>query len=316
MLKISSDLLNRSLPAIVRFQQLTTNVKIDEKVTSFRTREASPKNHKVTNIGQFYTISPSIKKQLFSHGGLPKTFKEHVKTFTETCLMIREPALDVINCLEALDYTKPAVRFVLYGEKGNGKTLSLAHIIHYGLESGFLIVHVPWVGNWMRRCKESSNSETREDFIDINLDAQAWLVHFKNQNADLLSNPELKIYHEYMWSKREITPKGASLLDLIEHGINRVKFASDTIVAAATEIKCLSNLGKVKTLVAIDGFNAFFYPNTRIFSEKKEVVPPSKITVTEAFLNLTKFDWKNAAVVVTADELAIAEEDQISHLPK
>lgn len=316
MLKVSADLFNRNLPSILRIQQLTSNAKIDEKVTSFRTREASPKNHKVTNIGQFYTISPSIKKQLFAHGGFPKTFEEQIKTFTETCLMIRQPALDVINCLDAIDYNKPAVRFVLFGKMGSGKTLSLAHIIHYGLESGFLLVHVPWVGNWMRRCKESSNSETREDFVDINLDAQEWLVHFKNQNINLLNNPDLKINNEYKWSKREITPRGSSLLELVEHGINRVKFASETVIAASNEIKHLSNLGHLKTLVAIDGFNAFFYPNTRIFSEKKDVVPPSKITITQAFLNLTKFDWKNAAVVITVDELVIAEKDQISHLPK
>jgi small subunit ribosomal protein S29 len=43
------------------------------------------------------------------------------------------------------------------------------------------------VPNWMRACKEVSNSATREGYVDLNLDAAAWLVHFKCQNAALLN---------------------------------------------------------------------------------------------------------------------------------
>ncbi|KAJ8919940.1 hypothetical protein NQ315_006469 [Exocentrus adspersus] len=75
-------------------------------------------------------------------------------------------------------------------------------------------------------------------------------------------------------------------------------------------------MGVCRTLVAIDGFNAFFYPHTRVFKEKKEVVPPNKVTLTEGFLNVTKFDWCNSVVVLTVDEIAIAEKDHISHLPR
>lgn len=30
------------------------------------------------------------------------------------------------------------------GENGSGKSLTLAHLLHYAHEQGFLIVHVPW----------------------------------------------------------------------------------------------------------------------------------------------------------------------------
>lgn len=30
------------------------------------------------------------------------------------------------------------------GEKGTGKSITLAHLLHYAHEEGFLIVHVPW----------------------------------------------------------------------------------------------------------------------------------------------------------------------------
>ncbi|KAK4873342.1 hypothetical protein RN001_015371 [Aquatica leii] len=314
MLKTSSlKLLSKR---IFYVQPLSTQVQPQERLQTFRTTEDNPLNHTSEHIGQFYKLSPDAKKQLFLHGGLPKSFEVQIKTFTESCLMIRQPSIDIINCMKVINYTNPVVRFVLYSKKGNGKTLSMAHVIHYAFEAGFLVVHVPWVGNWMRRCKEKSNSEFKPGNIDLNVDAAAWLMHFKHQNSHLINNSDFKTSQDYVWSKRETTLKDTPLVELIEHGINRIKFASQCIVALAEEIKKLSQEGKCKTLVAIDGFNGFFYPNTRILTEKKEVVHPGNVTLTEAFLNLSKCDWSNAVVVVTVDELAIAEKDQICCLPR
>ncbi|KAB0792332.1 hypothetical protein PPYR_14291 [Photinus pyralis] len=303
-------------PIILPVAHLSLETQPLERLQSFRTSENNPLNHSDDHIGQFYTIPSEHKKKLFLYGGLPRSYDTQTKTFNESCLMIRKPSVDVINCLRHVDYSKPAVRFILYGKKGQGKSLSLAHIIHYGYSAGFLIVHVPWVGGWLRRCQESSISEFKPGCIDTNLDAAAWLVHFKHQNSHLLDNPDLRTTQDHVWSKRESTPKDVPLGELVDHGINRIKFASQCIVVLAEEIKQLSREGKCKTLVVVDGFNGFFYPNTRILTEKKEVVHPKNVTVTEAFLNLSRFDWKNGAAVVTVDELAIAEKDHISHFPR
>ncbi|XP_018567676.1 28S ribosomal protein S29, mitochondrial [Anoplophora glabripennis] len=290
--------------------------KNEERLSSFRTTENDPVKHTTDHLSQFYKVDEKDKKSLFLYGGLPKSFQLQAKTFNETCLMIRQPAIDIINCIKSIDFSKPAVRFVLYGEMGSGKSLSLAHVIHYCFRNNFLIVHVPWLGNWMRRCQEYSNSETKEGFVDLNIDAAAWLLHFKTQNTHLLSNPDIKTSEDHVWSKREVTPAGSPLSELVEHGINRVKYASTCAVILCDEIKKLSTQGVCKTLVTVDGYNAFFYPNTRVYTEKKEVVHPHKVTLTEGFLNLSKFDWNNGVVVLTVDEIAIAEKDQISHLPK
>lgn len=298
------------------FKLLRSTQRCFSTVTSpaiFRSSELSPTNHSPNNIAQFYEISTETKKHLFQYGGLPKTFETQIKTFGECCIMIRPPALDIINNLKQLNYQKPAVRFVLYGKKGAGKSVTLAHVLHYASENNFLIVHVPWVSNWMRRCKEYANSTTREGFVDLPIDAAAWLIHFRAQNSTLIN--ELTISNDYVWSKRETTPKGSKLSDLVEHGINRIKFASDCILAIANEIKILSTSGKCKTLVAIDGYNAFFYPKTRVYTDSKVMVPPEKITLTTAFMELSKNDWCNSAVVVVLDEQAIPAEDQGSYYP-
>lgn len=304
--------LNRHIPAF----STAVEVKFNDKLETFRTNEIDPIKHTEEHIGQYYTIPPEVKQQLFTHGGLPKKFDVQAKTFTETSLMVRKPAVDIIKCLRSADLSKPCTKFVVYGKKGSGRSLSLAHIIHYGLNAGYLLVHVPWVGNWMRRCKENSTSSTREGFMDLNLDAAQWLLHFKTQNAHLLNDPIFSLAEDIVWSKREVTSKGSTFLELIDHGTNRVKYASDCVVILAKEIKRLAKGNACKVLVAVDGYNAFFYPNTRIRTEKKEIVHPNKITLSLAFTELTKTDWNNSVAVLVVDELAIAEEDHISHLPR
>lgn len=297
--------------------QVATKQLTDE---TFRTSEQSPTNHDHHHVGHYYTLNPDVGKQLFTHGGLPRAFNKQVKTFTETSIMVRKPALDIMTSIKQSDLSKPAVRYVLYGMKGTGKSLTTAHLLHFALESGFLIIHVPWVPEWLRRItrhKEMSNSASREGFVDLPLDAAAWLIHFRTQNNNLLKNAEqLVTSKEYVWSKRETTPAGTPLIQLIEHGVNRVKYASDVVEAVISEVKNLSNQNKCKTFVAIDGFNSFFYSKTRLRTTTKKVVNPFEVTLTKPFLDATKNDWKNAAILLTVDQIAAPEESQESYMPR
>ncbi|XP_028031596.1 28S ribosomal protein S29, mitochondrial [Bombyx mandarina] len=289
------------------------------QAVTFRTSEIYPAQHNENQIGFFYTIKPDLCKQLFNHGGLPKSFMKQTKTFTETAIMVRQPALDVMDCIRASDMNKPVIRYVLYGEKGSGKSLTLAHLLHYALEEGYLILHVPWVSEWLRRTprhKEMTNSQTKEGFVDLPLDAAEWLLHFKTQNQALLKNCEFKISKDYEWSKREKTEAGSPIAALVEHGINRVKYACDVIDALLLEIKILSNSKQCKTFVAIDGFNSFYYPMTRLNTPTKKKIKPEEVTLTNSFLELTKNDWNNGVVVLTIDQLAVPDENQESFLPR
>lgn len=289
------------------------------QTVTFRTNENSPSQHNEKQIGLFYTMNPDLCKQLFAHGGFPRSFLKQTKTFIETAVMVRQPALDLIDCIKATDMNKPAIRYVLYGEKGTGKSLIMAHLLHFAHEDGFLIVHVPWVSEWLRRIprdKEMSNSTTREGFVDIPLDAAAWLIHFKTQNQAILKNGDLKVSNEYVWSKREKTEVGTPLSELVELGINRVKYACDVIDALVEEIKLLSNNKQCKTFVAIDGFNSFFYPLTRLNTPTKKKVKPEEVSLTTSMMKITTNDWTNGVIVVTADQLALPDDHQESHYPR
>lgn len=310
--------LRRSLLAprsSVRFfssQATEANVKFD----NFRTLESNPTNHTEAHLARFYTVDPSLRKTTFHRTTMPKKFFEDAKTFTEMSLMVREPAVEVIGYLNKTDYTKPINRFVFYGELGVGKSMQLLHLIHYGQANDFIIVHVPWVPDWFKKPKERSNSATKEGYLDINIDAASWLIHFKTQNTELLKKLDLKCSKEYVWSQRESTPAGSTLLELIEHGINRVKFATDTIAVLFEELKQQSTERKCRTMVAIDGFNAFFHPKTVMKFDNKVKATPDNITITQPFLSMTQSDWSGGVCVLVVDKWALSEDRMESNLPK
>lgn len=86
-----------------------------------------------------------MQSSLFELGGIPKVFKEQSAIFSESPILVRACMLELVDYLKrAATLDGPARRFVLYGEHGTGKSLTLMHALQYARESGHLIVHVPW----------------------------------------------------------------------------------------------------------------------------------------------------------------------------
>lgn len=312
MLLRRSLLMRQSSIRLMSTQTADASVKFDD----FRTLESNPTNHTEAHLGRFYNVDPKHRKNLLYKTAMPKKYFEDLKAFAEMSIMIREPAVEVISYLNKMDYTRPINRFVFYGELGVGKSMQLLHLLHYGRVNDFIIVHVPWVPDWFKKPKEKSNSETKEGMLDINIDAAAWLIHFKTQNSDLLGKLDLKCSRDYEWSQREKTTAGATLLELVDHGINRVKFATDTITVLLDELKQQSTDGKCRTMVAIDGFNAFFHPKTVLKFDNRVKAVPEDITITHPFLNIVKSDWCGGVCLLVVDKWAATTERMESDLPK
>ncbi|XP_059615193.1 small ribosomal subunit protein mS29 [Phlebotomus argentipes] len=281
----------------------------------FRTSEVQPSRQSALQEGKFYTITPEVRKRLFTFGGLTKTYEKQMKTFAETTLMVRQPALEIMDYIKRTNFSKPVNRYVLYGKNGVGKSLTLAHLLHFGIENDFVLVHVPWVPNWLKKPRELVTLNEPEGFFDLPLDSAAWLIHFKTQNLPILSRPEFVTSKDHVWSQRETTPKGATLLELVEHGINRMKFASGTIAALLSELKILSTEGKCKTMVAIDGFNAFLVEKTTLLARYKVRIPPEKITIVKPFLDMVNCDWQNGVCILILDQIAYARGHTNNEMP-
>ncbi|XP_067665815.1 small ribosomal subunit protein mS29-like isoform X1 [Haliotis asinina] len=272
-----------------------------------RTSENNPLKHNGSHQGQHYTVPQGVYKDLMQRA-LPFEFKKQVKTFGEACMMVREPALEVMNYIRNLNLDLPASRIVLYGRRGSGRTMSLAHIMHYCTEDQWVILHAPWPITWNREYKEISPSSHKSGRIDHPAHAGEWLLNFQSQNKHLLK--DIKIQSSYYWTKRESAEEGTPLLDIVEFGMNRIKFAADCVGVILKELKQQANQKKVKVMVAVDGVNSFWAP-ARIRTEEKEIVPTSNISLVHNFKKIFRSDWTNGVIVCTVDPMA--NDDQREH---
>lgn len=69
--------------------------------------------HTKDHLGLWYKIEPEVLKQLYSLGGIPRKYAVQCTTFNETCLMVREPAVTVIDLIKRSNLSLPPNKFML-----------------------------------------------------------------------------------------------------------------------------------------------------------------------------------------------------------
>ncbi|XP_042202098.1 28S ribosomal protein S29, mitochondrial isoform X2 [Callorhinchus milii] len=277
----------------------------------FRTSETDPANHQQLHKGLHYTIPPSDLKSAFPHG-LPRRFQQQVKTFGEACLMVRQPALELISYLKATNFSYPAIRYLIYGQRGCGKTLTLCNAVHYCAKQGWLILHVPDAYIWVKSHKELLQSSYNQARFDQPLEASVWLKNFKITNERFLK--EIKTRQKYIWSKREATEEGRPLGEVVEQGLTRVKSASDAVGVLFKELTGQCSPDTYRLLVAIDGANALWGPTTMKKEDRSQILP-HELTLMHNLKKLVNNDWCAGAVVMTLTKTGALGSSHLSHLP-
>ncbi|XP_041035612.1 28S ribosomal protein S29, mitochondrial [Carcharodon carcharias] len=280
-------------------------------VSVFRTSEMDPGLHNEQHEGLHYSISPSDLKTIFPHG-LPCRFQQQIKTFNEACIMVRQPALELLAYLKAANYSHPAIRYVVHGQRGCGKTLTLCNAVHFCAKQDWLILHVPNAYLWVKHCKELMQSSYKQARFDQPLEASVWLKNFRITNERFLK--QLKTQQKYIWSKREVTEEGRPLAEVVDQGLTRVKNASDAVGILFKELKaqCLSDTYRM--LVAIDGVNALWGPTTMKKEDRSQVLA-GELTLIHNLKKLVNNDWSGGAVVTTLTQTGALGCAQLSHLP-
>ncbi|XP_041797644.1 28S ribosomal protein S29, mitochondrial [Chelmon rostratus] len=284
-----------------------------EPFSIFRTQENDPACHSEKHVGQYYTLPPAHIHTLFPNT-LPWRYQQQVKTFNEACLMVRSPAVEVISCLKKTDTSKPAVRYLFYGLKGSGKTMSLIHAVHYCYTQGWMVLHIPDAHVWVKNCKELLPSSYNSSRFDQPLQATEWLRNFKTTNEHFLS--KIKIKQRYVWTKREFTEEGSTLGELVDQGITRVKSSSDVVGALIKELRLQSGQPEsdFRLAVAVDGVNALWGRST-IRKEDKSPVDPEELTVIHNLRKLMKNDWTGGAIITTLSQTGSLYTSKSAYLP-
>ncbi|KAM9686589.1 small ribosomal subunit protein mS29 isoform 3-T5 [Trichechus inunguis] len=262
--------------------------------------------------GQHYNIPHQDLKTVFPHG-LPPRFLMQVKTFSEACLMVRKPALELLQYLKNTNFAHPAVRYILYGEKGTGKTLSLCHVVHFCAKQDWLILHIPDALRWVKNCRDLLQSTHNKQRLDQPLEASTWLKNFKTSNERFLS--QIKVQEKYVWNKRESTEKGSPLGEVVEQGITRVRNATDAVGIVLKELKRQSSSGLFHVLVAVDGVNAL-WGRTTLRREDKSVIAPEELALIHNLRKMVKNDWNGGAIVLTLSQTGSLFKPRTAYLPQ
>lgn len=277
----------------------------------FRTNEGDPDKHTEGQLGQYYSIPLPELKTVFPHG-LPERFKLQVKTFNESCIMVRPPALELINYLKHTNVAHPAIRYVLYGEKSTGKTMALCHAIHYCSRQDWLILHIPDAHRWVKNSKELLPSSYNKGRLDQPLEASTWLKNFRITNERFLK--EIKTQQKYTWGKWDATEEGSPLIDVIEQGLTRVKNATDAVGVVWKELKQQCPRGSFRLLVAVDGVNGL-WGRTSLKKEDKSPVSPEELTLVHNLRKLLANDWSGGAIVTTLSQTGSLFQSRRAYLP-
>ncbi|XP_034408857.1 28S ribosomal protein S29, mitochondrial [Cyclopterus lumpus] len=285
-----------------------------EPLSVFRTQENDPACQSQKQIGQYFTVPSAHIRTLFPHG-LPRRYQQQVKTFNEACVMVRQPALEVISYLKKADYSQPSLRYLFYGLKGSGKTMSLCHALHFCYTQGWLVLHVPDAHLWVKNCKELLPSSYNTSRFDQPLQATDWLRNFRITNEQFLS--KIKTTQRYSWTKREFTEEGSPLGQLVDQGISRVKSSSDVVGAVMKELREQSGQpeSEFRLAVAVDGVNALWGRST-IKKEDKSAVEPEELTLVYNLRKLMTSGWTGGAIITTLSQTGSLYTSKSSYLPQ
>ncbi|KAK7604700.1 hypothetical protein V9T40_005886 [Parthenolecanium corni] len=282
-----------------------------------RISESNPANHTYQDVGKFYTIPNEDTQHYFQLAGIPKSFNHLVNIFNENALMIRKPALEIIEYMKKASYDKLPIKYVIHGDLGTGKRITRLHVLHYAFLNDFIVLDIPAASLFFKsiRRKDANISETRPPLIDMPLESAVILKNFQLQNGEKIEDLKLKTSKEYVWNLRETTPAGAPLMTLVNHGINRTKYACDCIDVLVDELKIAATAGEIKVLVGIDQFNSFLTGKTKFFVNNAYGVDSRRLSIYQSILRFLEPNWCGGAILATVEEKSALPEDRGSSFP-
>ncbi|CAG0912794.1 unnamed protein product [Notodromas monacha] len=284
------------------------------KPVQFLTDETNPVKHGDNHLGMFYRMPDQDFERLFSvyQMCMPR-YLEQSKALGGTFVMVRRPAVEIIQRLEKTDLSRPAIRYMLYGRYGAGKKLTMTHVLHYAYTSNWVVVNVPHPRHWFKYRMEFNPSASDETLLDIPFIGAKLLAHFKSQNLSHFSTLRTTKPHEI--TKRQVIPEGAPLMELVDLGIQRVKHSNVVVNTLLGELKTLATKGECKVMVLIGGVN-FFFQGTNHRKPDRSLYDVWDFSLARSLFSMVQSDWNGGAIVSSLCVSSNSLNHRESHYPR
>ncbi|CAK4078256.1 unnamed protein product [Aphanomyces euteiches] len=248
--------------------------------------------NKDTDINKFFELTEAQIKKNFPNG-LPKRINELFELVDpHKHFMLRKPVAEILSSMSNFpeNWPKqwPERAFVLDGDRGTGKTVSLIQIVNYARESGWIVLHVPHARTWVQDAPYVTKSAFVEGKFDIDVIGMDILKQFIQCHKDQLAQLPLRgdygdRYYPHTLPKKpksesEYNKSDLTLLDICENGLKDDLLSCQAVIDLKNE---LAQVTEVPVLVAVDEYNAWF--EKTVFGYEGVEVKPEDITIVDAF---------------------------------
>ncbi|OWF39034.1 28S ribosomal protein S29, mitochondrial-like [Mizuhopecten yessoensis] len=266
----------------------------------FMTEQSDPSEHAMDYEGIYYIVSQEDQTRFFP-SFIDSHYRIQARTFGGLYLMIRKPALEIIDIIKKSSYNCPLPKFIVYGKRGGGKTSTISHVMHYCGKQNHMLLNIPLVNDWIRARTNTTPSTSKAGFTNIPEQAQKWISHFAALNAPLIK--DMKVTKSIEWTKKEVTEAGSPLQSLIDFGLLRQKYADDVVDMLLDEVMTCATENKFKVLLVIDGLNGFYQPtNMREPLQPQRFIHAEKLCLVDSFKRILNSGNKNVVAVCTVNE--------------
>ncbi|KAK6031154.1 hypothetical protein OSTOST_02691 [Ostertagia ostertagi] len=137
----------------------------------------------ISDVGRLYKIPKEEVEALGYKRMLPRFLARQYDTLDELVTMIREPLIEVSMCMNAVRQSFPALRLVLWGPFGTGKSVTLNQAVHLAYTKKMVVIQL-WSAMLLTRdVNEVEMSTFKQGRINDPANAVAILQQFKEQAA-------------------------------------------------------------------------------------------------------------------------------------
>ncbi|GAB2214675.1 hypothetical protein Droror1_Dr00019035 [Drosera rotundifolia] len=214
--------------------------------------------------------------------GLPHGMQKEFDDSLRTALLVRKSFLDLRDNFRRIvdppmwpstthKALKARKQIVLDGPRSCGKSITLAMLVHWARDQGWLVFYVPNARSWTHGGFFYRNPQT--GLWDTPVQAENILKDFLNFNKGLLQQLPCQMYDPIPLGEGPgvgflkgvesmAIPEHSTLYDLVVAGVDRTHAAVGVVVRLREE---LSMVKDVPVLIAVDQYNNWF-----TFSEYQE----------------------------------------------